>query len=217
MHINNNDDNNSNKFNINENDNNLATNDNGKSNYDNTNNKIANNKHKSNFKNNTKKILVYIVGNSMVKEVNGFELSKTIKHKYSVRVKFHSSAKTSCINDHIKPVIRNQEADHIILHTGVNDLSSDKTPVQICNDTVNLAASIKDKDIKVTISEIVERNDALNEKVILVNECLSKICKATGLPIIRHHNIKPDFHLNQSKLHLNKKGNNFRRYLNNLN
>ena len=57
----------------------------------------------------------------------------------------------------------------IILHTGTNDLSSDKTPVQICNDIVNLAASIKNKDIKVTISEIVERNDALNEKVVLVN------------------------------------------------
>ena len=142
----------------------------------------------------------------MVKEVNGFELSKSIKHKYSVRVRFHPSTKTSCINDHVKPVIRNQEADHIILH----------------NDIVNLAASIKNKDIKVTISEIVERNDALNEKVILVNECLSKICKTIGLPIIKHRNINPDFHLNQSKLHLNEKGNtiivsNFRRYLSNLN
>ena len=57
----------------------------------------------------------------MVKEGNGFELSKNIRHKYSVRVKFHPSAKASCINDHIKPVIRSQEADHIILHTGAND------------------------------------------------------------------------------------------------
>ena len=54
----------------------------------------------------------------------------------------------------------NQEVDHIILHTGNNDLSSDETPVEICNDIVNLAASIKDKDIKVRIPEIVEWNDA---------------------------------------------------------
>ena len=127
----------------------------------------------------------------MVKEVNGFELSKYIKHKYSVRVTFHSSAKMSCINHHVKPVTQNQEADHIILHTGTNDLSSDKTPVQICNDIVNLASSIKDKYIKVTISKIVERNDALNEKVVLVNEYLSKICKTMGLPIIKNDNIKP--------------------------
>ena len=98
----------------------------------------------------------------MVKEVNGFEPSKSIKHKYSARVRFHPSAKTSCINE---PVIRNQEADHITLHTATEDLSSDKTPVQICNDIVNLAASIKGKDVQVKISEIVERNDALNEKV----------------------------------------------------
>ena len=103
----------------------------------------------------------------MVKEVNGFEPSKSIKHKYSARVRFHPSAKTSCINE---PVIRNQEADHITLHTATEDLSSDKTPVQICNDIVNLAASINHKDIKVTISEIVEQSDALNEKVVLVNE-----------------------------------------------
>ena len=171
----------------------------------------------------TQKKSVYIVGDSMVKEVNGFQLLKSIKHKYSVRIRFHPSAKTSCINDHVKPVNRNQEADHIFLHTGTNGLSSDKTLVLICIDIVNLAASIKDKDIKVTISEIVERNDALNNKVVLVNKNLSKICKSIiGLSIIKHHKIKPDFHLNQTKFHLNKKGNtifvsNFRRYLSNLN
>ena len=34
--------------------------------------------------------------------------------------------------------------------------------------------------MKVTISKIVERNGALNEKVALVNEYLSKICKTTN-------------------------------------
>ena len=63
----------------------------------------------------------------MVKEVNGFELSKSIKYKYSVRVRFYPSAKTSCLHDHVKPVIWNQEPDHIILHIGTNDLLSDKT------------------------------------------------------------------------------------------
>ena len=102
-------------------------------------------------------------------------------------------------------------------------MSSDKTLVQICNNIFNLAASIKNKDLKVTISEIVERNDALNNKVVLVNKNLSKICKTIiGLSIIKHHKIKPDFHLNQTKLHLNKKGNtifvsNLQRYISNLN
>ena len=38
---------------------------------------------------------------------------------------------TRSTNDHVKLVIRNQEADHITLHTDTNDLSSDITPVQI--------------------------------------------------------------------------------------
>ena len=209
---NNNNNNNNNKYKINENDNDLPTNDYEKSNHDNTNNKGANNKSKSNFKINTRKKSIYIVGGSLVKKLNGFELSKSIKGKCSVRVRFNLSTKTSCINDHVKLVIRNQEAD----------LSSDITPVQIFNDIVNLAALIKDKSIKVKIFELVERNDALNKKVVLVNEYLSKICKTIGLPIIKHHNINPEFHLNQSKLHLNKKYNtifvsNFRKYLNNFN
>ena len=41
----------------------------------------------------------------MVKEVNGFELSKSIKLKYSIRVRFHLLVKTSFIIDHVKPVI----------------------------------------------------------------------------------------------------------------
>ena len=76
--------------------------------------------------------------------------------------------------------------------------------------------------MKGTISKIVERNDALNEKVVLVNEYLSKICKTIELSIIKHRNMKPDLHLNQVKLHLNGIDNtiflsNFRRYCNNLN
>ena len=118
--------NNNNKYKINENDNDLSTNDYEKSNHDNTNNKGANNKSKSNFKINTRKKSVYNVGDSKVKKINGFELSKSIKGKCSVRVRFNLSTKTSSINDHVKLVIRNQEAD----------LSSDITPVQIFNDIV---------------------------------------------------------------------------------
>ena len=61
----------------------MATNNYGKSNHDNSNNKIANNKNKSNFQINTRKKSVCIVGDRMVNKINGFELSKSIKHKYS--------------------------------------------------------------------------------------------------------------------------------------
>ena len=39
--------------------------------------------------------------------------------------------KVSCIVDHVKPTIRDGKADHVILHTGINDLRSEKTASQI--------------------------------------------------------------------------------------
>ena len=48
----------------------------------------------------------FIIGDSMVKKINGFYLKKNIKHKYLVKVRPFSSAKTSCMHDHAKPTIR---------------------------------------------------------------------------------------------------------------
>ena len=125
--------------------------------------------------------------------------------------------------DHIKPTIREYQPDHVIIHAATNDLpNDDKTPIQICNDLINLAASIKTQDIEVAISAIVPRGDSYNEKAMLVNDYLQNIIENTGYKFIRHDNIKPENHLNGSKLHLNQKGNsiftsNFRRYLLNNN
>ena len=49
---------------------------------------------------------VFILGDSMVKKVNGFYLTKDIKHKFLVKVRSFSSAKTRCMYDHAKPTIR---------------------------------------------------------------------------------------------------------------
>ena len=169
----------------------------------------------------TVKKAVYIVGDSMIKEVKGYELSKSIRLKKPVKVRSHPSAHIRCLSDHVKPVIRNGDADHVILHIGTNDLRSEKTPVQICHEIIDLATSIKNENIKVSISGLVQRGDGLNEKVLLVNEGLSGICEKIGMKLINHKNIRPDVHLNASKLHLNKKGNsilisNFRRFLSTL-
>ena len=54
----------------------------------------------------------------------------------------------------------------------------------------------------------MQRNDGLNEKVLLVNDVLKKICESVDIEYINNVNIRPDVHLNRSNLHLNKKGNN---------
>ena len=53
------------------------------------------------------------------------------------------------------------------------------------------------------ISLIVTRND-LNEKARIVNFYVPYICDSIGFEYIRLQNIRPNVHLNTSKLHMNK-------------
>ena len=74
---------------------------------------------------------VFILGDSMVKKVNGFYLTRNIKHKFLVKVRPFSSAKTRCMYDHAKPTITELNPEHIILHVGTNDLNTEKTASQV--------------------------------------------------------------------------------------
>ena len=72
---------------------------------------------------------------------------------------------------------------------------------------MDLAHSIKNKNINVSVSGLIQRNDFLNEKVLAVNGSLKNVCDSTDIRFIDNGNIRPDIHLNASKLHLNKRGN----------
>ena len=59
---------------------------------------------------------IFILGDSIVKKMNGYELQKSIKHTKKVVVRSFSKARIRCMNDHIKPTIREENPNHIILH-----------------------------------------------------------------------------------------------------
>ena len=146
---------------------------------------------------------VFILGDSMVKKVNGFYLMKDIKHKFLVKVRSFSSAKTRCMYDHAKPTIREVNPEHIILHVGTNDLNSEKTASQISNSIIDLANSLKN----IHVSLIVPRNDNLNNKVNEVNNRLINMCEQRNIKIINQSDtIDRSRHLNESHLHLNRYG-----------
>ena len=75
--------------------------------------KEATNRNNENRKNKNK-TNVYILGNSIVKKVNGYLLTRKIKHKHLVKVLSFSGAKISCMTDHVKPTLRDIDPDHII-------------------------------------------------------------------------------------------------------
>ena len=101
---------------------------------------------------------VLIIGDSMIKHVNGWHLSKKLKPKYKVMVRSFPGAATQCMNDYGKPSIRAQP-DHFILHVGTNDLISDSTPTEVARKVFDIARRLKSDTCDITFSELIIRID----------------------------------------------------------
>ena len=82
-------------------------------------------------KNNKNKTNVYILGDSVVKKLNGYLLTRKIKYKHLVNVHSFSGAKISFMTDHVKQTFRDINPDHIVLQASTNDLRTENTPSQI--------------------------------------------------------------------------------------
>ena len=126
------------------------------------------------------------------------------------------------MKDYIKPCLREENPDHIILHIGTNCLNSDSDSERIAKSIIDLSKGIKTDERSVSISAIVIRNDEWNSKASEVNGFLKSMCSNANIDFISHENINPKRHLNNSRLHLNTKGSsilqgNFLKYINNLN
>ena len=108
---------------------------------------------------NKNKQKVFILGDSIVKHIQGWEITKTLDNKQKVYVRQFSGSKVSCMKDYVKPSIRQNNPDHIIFHVGTNDVPSKKTSQVIAQSTVDLAKSVANDNLQVTFSNIVPRND----------------------------------------------------------
>ena len=73
--------------------------------------------------NNSNKKYIFILGGSIVRNLNGFRITKTINTKCIVKVSPFSPAKVNCMYDHVRDV----NPDNIILYVGNNDFNSEKT------------------------------------------------------------------------------------------
>ena len=67
----------------------------------------------------------------MIKKLNGYLLTKKIRHKHLVKLRSFSGAKISYMTNHVKPTLRDINAYHIVLHAGTNDLRTENTASQI--------------------------------------------------------------------------------------
>ena len=67
---------------------------------------------------------IFIMGDSIVKHVRGYELSRKVEN-CKVYVKSFSAAKVMCMEDYVKPTLREMPT-HIVLHVGTNDVPTKK-------------------------------------------------------------------------------------------
>ena len=135
------------------------------------------------------KTSVFIVGDSMIKKVDGYLLASSLKQQYLVKTRPFSTAKTIDMYDYIKPTQRDFKPEIFILHVGTNDLPLNKSPKEISEDIVTLAKSIKTENNIIIVSSIVCRADSFREKVGKVNAHLEEICAEKDIAIITHNNI----------------------------
>ena len=106
-----------------------------------------------------------ILGDSMTKLLNGWEMAKRIQSNCKIYVKTFSRATVSCVEGYIKPYIRNPP-DHFILHVGTNDPYSEKSSMEITESIINLVCRLKNEIHDVSVSKIILRthDKKLNEK-----------------------------------------------------
>ena len=114
------------------------------------------------------------MGDSIVKHASSYELPRKVEN-YEVYVKSFSGAKVMCMEDYVKPTLREMPT-HIILHVGTNDLPTKKAPEQIAENIVNLAIKLK-RNCDVSISSITARNDQYQKKAADVNRELKEKCR----------------------------------------
>ena len=159
--------------------------------------------HNSKSRNHKAKTTV-IVGDSMIKNLQGWRLSNADNH---VVVKSFSGATTSDMEDYLKPIIR-REPEEIILHVGTNDLKLTSGEL-VADGVINLAIQIRENSpsTKVTISSILPRTDkpGLSEKISLTNKRIKSFCEQNNLDHLEHRAIDLTC-LNSRGLHLNRKG-----------
>ena len=84
----------------------------------------------------------------MIKHLNGWDMSKKIdKSEWETYVKSFPGAKTSCMKDYVKPLLRSTP----------NPFNSNQTSEVIAKGIADLATSLKDNQQGVCVSNIILR------------------------------------------------------------
>ena len=101
---------------------------------------------------------VFIIGDSMIKYVNGREVSRNDP----VKVRSYPGATTDDFIDYVRPTVR-KKPNLIIIHTGTNDIQNNVNTLQKIRKVIS---SIKEYDtddnIRIALSSIIHQSDKIS-------------------------------------------------------
>ena len=80
---------------------------------------------------------MFILGDSTIKHVKSDSISKS-PDNCKVYVKDFPGARVRCMQDYVRPTIR-ENPDHIIVHVGTNDLTTNIPPEKVAESVIDLA------------------------------------------------------------------------------
>ena len=123
----------------------------------------------------------FIIGDSMIKRIDGYLLTSSVNHRCIGKVRSFLSARIVDMFDYIKPTQRNFNPDVYILHVEAKDLSSNKSTEQRSLDVLHLVKSLKLNNNTVFVANIVPCDDTYKKKVDEVNEKLEKLCSVIDI------------------------------------
>ena len=140
--------------------------------------KIADKTVSNNIDNESKPVKkkVFILRDSIIKHV-----------KSKVYVKDLPGARVRCIQHYVRPTIK-ENPDHIIIHVGTNDLTTNIPPEKVAESVIDLASSLKSNSCSVAMSNITVRNDSYRKKVVQVNRHLKTLCTERNFELISDEN-----------------------------
>ena len=113
----------------------------------------------------SKRDQVKVLGDSIIKHRNGWEIAKTLKPECKVFVRNFPGATTQCMGDYTKSSIQ-AKPNRFILHVGSNGLNWNRPPDEIAKAAIDLASELKSEKSSVSISSIIMTADKLEIKWI---------------------------------------------------
>ena len=118
-------------------------------------NKNPNNKENRGVVNSVSKKEIIIVGDSMIKHVNGSEVSRD----NSVKIRCHPGATADDTIDYVRPTAR-KKSNMIIIHTGTNDIQNEVNTLQKVRKVITTIKEIDvNNEIQIAFSGVIHRND----------------------------------------------------------